>query len=102
MAGGFAAERPVGRRYRQTAGGAGAAYQLQARSAAKWRRSSAVSSKRMLIGPAIILRLSVFSPNTLQWSKVYNYSSSQSNVPHRYGNSHAIQDHTMLPATRQR
>jgi len=34
MAGGFAAERPVGRRYRQTAGGAGAAYQLQARSAA--------------------------------------------------------------------
>jgi len=28
--------------------------------------------------------------------------SSQSNLPHRYGNSHAIQDHTVLPATRQR
>jgi len=29
-------------------------------------------------------------------------SSSQSNLPHRYGNSHAIWDHTVLPATRQR
>ena len=35
-------------------------------------------------------------------SKVYGYSSSQSNLPHRYGNSHAIWDHTVLPATRQR
>ena len=35
-------------------------------------------------------------------SKVYRYSSSQSNLPHRYGDSHAIQDHTVLPATRQR
>ena len=35
-------------------------------------------------------------------SKVYWYSSSQSNLPHCYGNSHAIQDHTVLPATRQR
>ena len=34
VASGFAAERPVGRRYRQTAGGAGCAYELQARSAA--------------------------------------------------------------------
>ena len=24
------------------------------------------------------------------------------NKPHRYGNSHAIRDHTVLPATRQR
>jgi len=32
--GGFAAERPVDRRYRQTAGGAGGAYELQSRSAA--------------------------------------------------------------------
>ena len=32
---------------------------------------------------------------------VYGYSSSQSNLPHRYGNSHAIWDHTVLPATRQ-
>ena len=30
------------------------------------------------------------------------FSSSQSNLPHRYGNSHAIWDHTVLPATRQR
>ena len=35
-------------------------------------------------------------------SKVYGYSSSQSNLPHRCGNSHAIQNHTVLPATRQR
>jgi len=35
-------------------------------------------------------------------SKVYGYCSSQSSLPHRYGNSHAIQDHTVLPATRQR
>jgi len=35
VAGGFAAERPADRRYRSTAAGAGgAAYQLQARSAA--------------------------------------------------------------------
>jgi len=34
VAGGFAAERPVGKRYRSTATGTGAAYQLQARSAA--------------------------------------------------------------------
>ena len=34
--------------------------------------------------------------------RVYGYSSSQSNFPHRYGNSHAIWDHTVLPATRQR
>ena len=27
-------------------------------------------------------------------SKVYGYSSSQSNLPHRYGNSHATWDHT--------
>ena len=27
-------------------------------------------------------------------SKVYGYSSSQSNLSHRYGNSHAIWDHT--------
>ena len=33
-AGGFAAERPAGRRYRSIAAGAGAAYQLHARSAA--------------------------------------------------------------------
>ena len=26
----------------------------------------------------------------IQYSKVYGYSSSQSNLPHRYGNSHAI------------
>ena len=26
----------------------------------------------------------------------------QSNLPHCYGNSHAIQDHTVLPATQQR
>jgi len=32
----------------------------------------------------------------------YGHSSSQSNLPLRYGNSHAIQDHTVLPATRQR
>jgi len=32
-------------------------------------------------------------------SKV-EYSSSQ--TPHRYGNSRAIWDHTVLPATRQR
>ena len=35
-------------------------------------------------------------------SKVYRYSSSQSDLSHCYGNSHAIQDHTVLPATRQR
>ena len=37
-------------------------------------------------------------------SKVYGYSSSQSNLSHRYGNSHAIWDHTVLglPATRQK
>jgi len=34
VAGGFAAERPVGRRYRSTTAGDGVAYQLQARSAA--------------------------------------------------------------------
>ena len=34
--------------------------------------------------------------------KVYKYSSSQSNLPHRCGNSRAIWDHTVLPATRQR
>jgi len=33
---------------------------------------------------------------------VYRYSSSQSNLPHRYGNSHAMYDNTVLPATRQR
>jgi len=32
----------------------------------------------------------------------YGHSSSQSNLPLRYGNSHGIQDHTVLPATRQR
>ena len=32
---------------------------------------------------------------------VYGYSSSQSNLPHCYGNSHAIWDHTVLPTTRQ-
>ena len=42
-AGGFAAERPVGRRYRPTAAGAGAAYQLQAR-----RRSAANAGSVML------------------------------------------------------
>ena len=37
-------------------------------------------------------------------SKVYGYSSSQSNLSHRYGNSHAIWDHTVLglPATGQK
>jgi len=37
-------------------------------------------------------------------SKVYGYSSShsQSNLPHHYGNAHAIYDHTVLPANRQR
>jgi len=35
-------------------------------------------------------------------SIVYGYSSSQSNLPHRYGNSHAVWDHTVLPATRQK
>ena len=34
-------------------------------------------------------------------SKVCRESSSQSNLPHHYGNSHAIWDHTVLPATRQ-
>ena len=34
--------------------------------------------------------------------ELYGYSSSQSNLPHRCGNSHAIRDHTVLPATRQR
>jgi len=34
VAGGFAAERPVGRRYRSTTAGDGVAYQLQARCAA--------------------------------------------------------------------
>ena len=38
----------------------------------------------------------------LRLSKVYGYSSSQCNLPHRYGNLHAIWDHTVLPATRQR
>jgi len=28
--------------------------------------------------------------------EVYEHSSSQSNLPHRYGNSHAIWDHTVL------
>ena len=28
--------------------------------------------------------------NTVKYSKVYGYSSSQFNLPHRYGNSHAI------------
>ena len=37
-----------------------------------------------------------------KYSIVYGYSSSQSNLPHRYGNSHATWDHTVLPATRQR
>ena len=35
-------------------------------------------------------------------SEVYGYSSSQSNLPHRYGNSHTIWDHTVLSVTRQR
>jgi len=35
-------------------------------------------------------------------SKVTGYSSSQIALPHRYGNSRAIWDHTVLPATRQR
>jgi len=30
---------------------------------------------------------------------VYRYSSSQSNLPHCYGNSHAIRDHTALAST---
>jgi len=34
VASGFAAERPVDRRYRSTVAGVGVAYQLQARSAA--------------------------------------------------------------------
>jgi len=29
-------------------------------------------------------------------------STAVRNTPHRYGNSHAIWDHTVLPATRQR
>ena len=33
---------------------------------------------------------------------VHGYSSLQCNLPHRYGNSFAMWDHTMLPATRQR
>ena len=39
---------------------------------------------------------------TISWYVVYEYSSSQSNLPHRYRNSHAIEDHTVLPATRQK
>ena len=31
----------------------------------------------------------------------YEYSSSHSNLPHRYGNSRATWDHTVLPTTRQ-
>jgi len=34
--------------------------------------------------------------------KVFGYSCSQSDLPHRHGNSHAIRDHTVLPAIRQR
>jgi len=38
-----------------------------------------------------------------QTCKVYGYRGSQSNMqPHRYGDSHATRDHTVLPATRQR
>ena len=33
---------------------------------------------------------SVAVPQWVSFSKVYRYSSSQSNLPHRYGNSHAI------------
>ena len=39
---------------------------------------------------------------TAKYSRGYGYSSSQSKLPRRYGNSHAIWDHTVLPATRQR
>ena len=35
-------------------------------------------------------------------SKVSKRSIAVSDSPHRYGNSHAIRDHTVLPATRQR
>jgi len=55
--------------------------------------------------PARTLRFAVAMQTCVlevKWSKVYEYSSSQSNLPHRFGNSHAIWDHTQyyLPPDR--
>jgi len=41
-------------------------------------------------------------PDALHKSKIYRYSSLQCTLSYRYGNSHAIRDHSMLPATQQR
>ena len=48
-----------------------------------------------------VLGLPRHSADTGRAGSIYGYSSSRSNLPHRYGNSHAIRDHAVLPATRQ-
>ena len=62
-----------------------------------WAPASAADTDRQLRAPCCMRRAADAGSS----SKVYGYSSSRSNLPHRYGNSHAIWDHTVLPATRQ-
>jgi len=50
-----------------------------------------------------IAALIIISRDMVVLYMVYGYSSSRSvTLPHRYGNSHAIWDYTLLPATPQR
>jgi len=56
----------------------------------------------ILIFAEVQLQLSSFLP--LKYSKVKYTAIAKfaGHLPHRYGNSRAIWDHTVLPATRQR
>jgi len=48
--------------------------------------------------PCLLKKLADGKLGTQQVTRVRQFAGS----PHRYGNSHATRDHTVLPATRQR
>ena len=101
----FAAVGPAGRRYQSIAARRTAARRANADSA----MLSAYVERWMRRLVLLIIAVSMCIKNISQTaisecgvSKVSKRSIAVRDSPHRYGNSHAIWDHTVLPATRQR